>query len=182
MILSPEQASQRLSSSANLANRFADRESYYYNPPGVLTTPMKHAGSINGEARNLNTVEATLIATLARAGDHQGKIAEEFDVSQQAVSRLKLQGGKRVDEEAVERSLGKVEDLALDRLMSSLGFMTDDKLSASKATELSSIASNMSKVHANLRGNGNQNNQPNVVVQIFRPEIKQESSFKTIDV
>lgn len=180
MLLEPQVASERLESPRNLATRFSGKnQSPYYQPSNVVIIDTKRPG---GDPINVPAVDATLIATLGRSKQAtQVELAKEFGITQQGVSRIVNKGTSAVDEAAVTSVLDKVEDLALERLMSSLGLITDDKMSKSSAKDLSTIAGNLSKVHSNLKGQGGTNG-PVVNIQIFKPEKRAEHLFQTIDV
>ena len=116
----------------------------------------------------------------ARLGERQTSLAKEFGVSQSAVGEIE-QGRTKVNEVAIEEKMNTIADKAMDKLLTSLGYMTDDKLDKCKATDLSSIAANMSKVVGNVRGKDS-NNGIQVNVQVFAPELRHEGNFKTIEV
>ena len=73
------------------------------------------------------------------------------------------------------------QDVAMNKLLESLGYMTTEKLDKCKATDLSSIAANMSKVVSNVRTKTDQTG-PVVNVNVYAPELRNERTFKTIEV
>ena len=80
----------------------------------------------------------------------------------------------------VDGIVGDAQEKAAERLMSALGFITDDKLALAKARDLSGIAADMSRViektspkSANLAG-------ANIV--IYAPVQKSEDSYEVIEV
>ena len=80
----------------------------------------------------------------------------------------------------VDEIVGNAQEKAAERLMSALGFITDDKLAQAKARDLSGIAADMSRViektspkSANLAG-------ANIV--IYAPVQKSEDSYEVIEV
>ena len=193
MFKTEEQINERLNSSKNLVNRFANisrSEAPAQVPPtapvappheipteNITVIPLNQPG--NKEKPKLSSEHKNEIAIRARLGEGQTKLAMEFGVSQSAIGEIE-QGRTRVDEKHVQQKMDEVHDVAMDKLLSSLGFITPEKMEKSKATDLSMIASNMSKVIGNIRGK--EMTGPQVTVQIYAPELKNESSFKSIDV
>lgn len=173
MFKTEEQINERLNSERNLVNRFGKTE------PVVLDIiPLGQPG--NKEKPKLDQETKNEIAFRARAGETQVSLAEEFNVSQSAIGEIE-QGRTKVNEAEVNRRLDAVQDVAMNKLLESLGYMTTDKLDKCKATDLSSIAANMSKVVSNVRNKTDQNG-PIVQVQIFAPELRNEKTYKTIEV
>src|SRR5690348_12070695 len=79
---------------------------------------------------------------------HQGQLAQSFGVSDSVVSAAKTGrvGGKPATLERkakIEDRVQEVKDVALEKLMLSLGLISDDKLEDLSAKDLSGIASNM---------------------------------------
>lgn len=200
MFKTEEQASARLKSSRNLVNRFGRQEVTPSIPssipevhnsipvdniPGapalhheVEIIPLHQPGNKEGKSK-LSQDERNEIALRARLGEGQSILAKEFQVSQSAIGEIE-QGRTKVDEVSVQAKLDQVSDVAMDKLLASLGYITPEKLDKSKATDLSMIAANMSKVVNNVRGKEAQG--PQVIVQIYSPELKKESNYKMIDV
>lgn len=123
------------------------------------------------------------MAILARTkADDQKSIASIADTSQQHVSRLNVGQAKAPNEDKVNRIVGQVKDLALDRLVASITRVTDDKLENSSAKDLSSIASNLSKVVSNVSPRSEASEGPKVNITIYAPEQRRESLYDTIEI
>lgn len=167
MLLTEEQLEERLKSENNLANRFSGGQ--------VVTLPRR--GKKDGE-RDLTVEERTEIATRARIGIDPKEIASEFNTTVGNVSSIK-HGNARINESEVESRIEKVRDLALERLMTSLGFMTNDKLEKCSAKDLSTIAANMSRA---VEKTGPREGNNNTQVIIYAPEIRKETSFKVVEI
>lgn len=196
MFKTQEQVNERLSSKRNLVNRFG-RQEVTESIPEVIPSdnipspaqhpfekrieiiPLHQPGNKHGKSK-LSQDERNEIALRARLGEGQSVLAKEFKVSQSAIGEIE-QGRTKVDEASIQTKLDKVSDVAMDKLLSSLGYITQEKLDKSKATDLSTIAANMSKVVNNVRGK-DVDNGPKVIVQIYAPELKKETSYKTIEV
>jgi hypothetical protein len=173
MLLTEEQANERLNSEKNLANRFS-RSDEGRIEERVIEGPGKEKGSTN-----LTREERNEIAVRSRLGESQVALAREFNTTQPNVSYIE-RGKTKTDEEKVESAINQVRDKALERLMHSLGLITDDKLSGCSAKDLSTIASNMSRVVEKTIPRAEVDNKINLV--IYAPELRQEKSFKTIEI
>lgn len=190
MFLTNEQARARLGSEKNLANRFAK------NPDGLdpdklteqVTQEVNETNSTIITERvislpgkkgiNLSSEVRTEIASRARLGESQPSLAQEFNITQANVSSIERGKTKGVDEARVEETINFVKDRALDRLMASLGLLTDDKLSGCSAKDLSLIASNMGRVVEKIQTK--EHTPDNINFIIYAPELKQEKSYETV--
>ncbi len=168
MILTKEQAEERLKNENNLANRFSSGK--------VIDLPRKGKKKDEG---NLTEIERNEIAVRARLGESQQVLAEEFDTRPANISHIKLGKTKGIDEEKVEQQVNAVKDKALERLMKSLGLLDDDKLSKCSAKDLSVIASNMGRVYE--KTTSQREASPTQVI-IYAPQLRDENRFKTIEV
>lgn len=175
MFLDPEKARARLESEDNLANRFKKKEE---KPPEIQEVTLHRPGK---DRPNLTREERTEIATRAKLGENQQRLADEFGTTQENVSQIKnRKNQKNIDEDKVESTITQVRDKALDRLMSSLGLLTDDKLSGCSAKDLSVIAANMGRVVDKTLPKSDSPDKINLI--IFSPELRQEKSFKVVEV
>ena len=177
MFKTEEQIEARLKSSRNLVNRFG-RSSSLPEVESVAIIPLGNPG--NKEKPKLDPEQKDEIAFRARAGETQVSLAAEFGVSQSAIGEIE-QGRTKVNEAEVSKRLDQVQDVAMNKLLESLGYMTTEKLDKCKAIDLSSIAANMSKVVSNVRTKTDQTG-PVVNVNVYAPELRNERTFKTIEV
>jgi transcriptional regulator with XRE-family HTH domain len=134
----------------------------------------------------LPTEKRTEIAIAARTSglsggpkETQQEIAERFGISRQGVAHIK-EGAGTVDNKAVEQAIESARNKALDRLMASLGLLTDDKLSGCSARDISSIAANMSRVVEKTMPDRDRMGNINLV--IYSPELKTEKSFEVVEI
>lgn len=178
MFKTEEQINERLNSSRNLVNRFGKKEIARVPPQNVEITPLKQPGNV--EKPKLDPEQKDEIALRARLGERQTSLAKEFGVSQSAIGEIE-QGRTKVNEDLVNGRMDAIQDVAMTKLLESLGYLTPEKMDKCKAVEISSIAANMSKVVGNVRGK-DVNQGVNVHVQVFAPEIRHEGNFKTIEV
>jgi hypothetical protein len=125
MILTDEQAKERLNSDRNLLNRFGKDKPV--TSPSVDIIPVRRPGGDSGDS--LPAEQKTEMAARARLGEGQKALAKEFGVHVATVSSIE-RGVQRfkVDEKAVEDRMNQVQDVAMCKLLSSLGFLDDDKL------------------------------------------------------
>jgi len=188
MYLSDEQARARLNSKRNLC--FAPFLGFNKNTlmsapteptePNVILTRAKRAGN---NRKNLPNFVKTEIAILARSGEKQTTLAAQFGTSQTEISMIERGKIKSVDEvkvkEIVEERLNQARDLALDKLMQSLGLIDGEKLKSSSAKDLSIVALNMGKITERAYGNSEQSR---VNLNIFVPETRDEKHFAKVEV
>lgn len=131
---------------------------------------------------NLTATETNTIAILSRDPyTSQTNVGKEFEVTQTNVSRIETGKNKKVDKEFLQKLDNQIQEKALDRLMTSLSFITDDKLANSDALKLSGIAANMGKVIDKIRPKEKEE-KSNVNVIIYAPQSRTESTYKTIEV
>ena len=184
MILADEKALERLNSENNLANRFArsvkaarGADNVKYKHTHYLPTYRRgHAESKD----NLPVETRNEIAIRARSGmETQEEIAADYGISQQNVSAIAT-GKTSSEPEVVGKALDKIRDKALDRLLASLGFLTDDKLSGCDAKDLSQIAANVSRVVEKTTPKVDEGSKVQVVV--YAPQVRQEEKYKIIEV
>lgn len=172
MILTSEQAEQRLSSPQNLANRFG-------NPSVARTVTLKQPGRKEG-IPNIDVEIREHIALRARCGERQKKIAKEHGTTQARVSQLERGQDKSIDEEKIETDLSIVRDKAAQNLMLILGLITPAKLQKLNVKELGGMAARMSTVVKNVTPE--EKAQQNIQVVVYSPELRKEENYKSIDV
>ncbi len=173
MIVSREEAERRLKSSNNLCQ-----------PDAVASEPI-HLPTEQTRHRSKEVPE--FMRALAGTLGHTSKakeVAEATGIEAATIYQYKagIIGGK-VDPDlkaSVEAGLNKVQEIALEKLMLSLGLITDDKLNKCKASELSGVASDMARVIEKVRpaiqvGEGAQ-------IIIYAPKSKTEDKYKILDV
>lgn len=170
MFLTERQAQERLSSEKNLANRFSSSTVHEV----VIKSPGKNRV-------NLTTEERTEIAIRTRTGEKNVDLAKEKNLSQLTISNIKTGKVQGVDEDKVNDVVNEVRDKALERLMHSLGLLTNDKLSGCSAKDLSVIASNMGRVFEKTAQQKFED-KSHINLIIYSPELKQETSFPVIEI
>lgn len=180
MILTEEQAKARVNSEGNLLNRFGRKD----EKASVTIIPINRPGGGEGGNGNQLTEDAKVeLAARARTGERHKDLASEFQVSRQTVMYLDHggdQGRGKVDERKVEQRMDEIQDKALCKLMASLGFLDDEKLSKMNGKDLASVAANMAKVAGNVRPSAADGNA--VHLHLYAPELRKEQNYKTIEV
>ncbi len=164
MLLTEEQAERRMKDPANLAVRFADNTQFNVKK----RTPRG--------PRIPEGVRAEIATDVLLGLGTQEEIANDYGVSTGTVVEAKKQyaattAGKEVIDAAADR--------AFDRLMATLGFMTDDKLSGLSAKDLSVVAANMSRVVEKTRA-PKEDERTKLIV--YAPQLKTEEQYVVIDI
>lgn len=179
MLIDPEKARERLNSPNNLANRLAEfrNEKKYQFEDGVLSVKKGYG--------RLPAMPPQVRAEIARdsiSGEKTTKeIAEQYSVSTGTVSNIR----KRAEEltnlrhEQANRIEERLKEVALEKLMLSMGLITQEKLSELKVKDLASTAASLSKVFGSVRPVGS---QPLVNLVIYSPEVRDEKSFKIVEI
>ena len=104
--------------------------------------------------------------------------AETFGIGESVVKEAKNSKNLEV-REGVNDALERVRSLALDKLVSSMCLITDDKLNEASARELSAVAANMSRV---VERTGPRESGANVQLVIYAPQQRKEESYQVVDV
>lgn len=189
-VLTEQQAQERLNRSDESLS-FVLREKKHSSP-----NRGKHGlqGNIAGNER-VSLFAQELIGTAAHF-DKRKNVAREFNVSETSVSNYKhgkisteqVEDGKILEKQStdlkkgIRKRLDDITDLAAERLLTTLGLITDEKLeTVQKVTDLTVIAKNLGSVidKANPKesGNGQQ-----VQVNLFVPGQMKEADFESIPV
>jgi hypothetical protein len=181
MFLTNEQANARLNSEKNLALRFAKDPDVQADVQTGNTITEKVI-PLSGKNRiNLTKDERTNIAIATRTGAKtQTEVARASNLQLLTVNNIHSGKTKGIDEARVKEVTDSVRDQALDRLMASLGLLTDDKLSGCSAKDLSVVASNMGRVFDKIRDKVETPDNINFI--IYSPELKQERAYDVIDI
>lgn len=171
MFITEQQASQRLGNPENIASN---------NSP---VRPL-HNGGRNVGDKNVPSFIRELAGAAAHV-DTSKNVAAAFDVSQSQVNQYKIgnTSPKHHDpalKSAVDSQVTKARDLALDKLMLSLGLLTPDKLEKVNARDASTIAANMARIVE--KTTPQQSQGPNLQIIFYAPNVKQEKDYEVITV
>lgn len=166
MIITLEQAEERINSGSNLLNILEKRRKPFFQQ-----RTKEEQADIAAEAQ-LDTFK---------------NVARKHDISVSQVSNLsqgktgpQMQPNTEIVDRAEEK-LNDVRERALDKLMVAMGLLDDEKLGKQSAKDLSTIAANLSKVAANatMKDKGN---APQVQIIMYAPQQKKMEDFKVVEV
>ncbi len=166
MLIDTEELKRRVGSDRNILNNLA-RDTSVHRPahPSVkrarIPTPLKVVAGVL--ARQEGNVTA----------------AREFGISTSTVSRAKL-GSDRSVADAVDEASSRIRDLALDKVMASLGIIDEEKLENCGAKDASIIAKNLAFVAERMSPQTKSGTTVQLVV--YAPQQREERQYNTIDV
>ena len=173
-MITEDKVKERLESPNNLANRFS------ITPP-VKVVEKRGVGMPHGK-KILPTFIKNTMVIMDRGGVKQREIGKEFDVSQGAVSSIAT-GKTHYDHEQVGRKLGVMRDLALEKLMDTMGLISEDKLIKVDAVGLSKIAQNLANVvKVTLPKEDKMGNGGSIQLTVYAPQLAMERDYEVIDV
>jgi hypothetical protein len=163
MEISQAELERRLNSSKNLAN-------VIQKPPAQksVVTPKETPKHIDSTTR-------TVAAILANSGDKQ--TAKDLGLSS---TQIKSAQNSSKIQNKVSAGTERVRELALDKLMSALGLMTEEKFENANLRELSGVARDMSRVVESTTEKVVQDSRLQIIIQA--PPQKTEDYYKTLDV
>lgn len=196
MILNRDQLNKRVNSPDNIVNKI--EESKLVLPEIVIKDGLNHQGRNGGKA--LEEEERVAIGVLGKTVGNE-LAAELMGVSERTVSHLRTAQTTLVDDNGIRR-YGKNEELqakiserlestkltiqekAAERLMKSLGLLSDEKLENCSAKEVAGIAAQVSQVFRNMNSSSSEKNSRTAGVRIILnpPKTAREESFDVIEV
>jgi hypothetical protein len=158
-----------------------------------LPTGLEHRKSgpqrSNASGQKLSIERRTEIAIAACTSglgggpkETQQEIAKRFGVSEVLVKKLNNSSPDvgKVDEAAVAAALAAARDKALDRLMVSLGLLTEEKIEVLDGKDVAKVAEHMARIVEKTMPDSNRGGNMNVV--IYAPEQKTEKHYKSVEV
>ena len=141
------------------------------------------------EEKNVPSVLREIIAEEGAGGTSNGELARAFNVSESSVSAYKHgatstvrynQPNERL-KTVVDEKREKIHNRASAKLLRALGEITNDKLKEAKATDLSTIAANMSRVIEKTSPREDMNKIQNNIIFVSPTQIS-ENNYEVIDV
>lgn len=194
MLLTEDELKSRLDSPRNLANRFSrkreidvlevnkdseNEEGVKLEDRGVTHIDKgRHVGRA-GVVFHPQEVK-NLAGGLARSGMTTRAVAKQMGLSQQTVHDYS-HGRDGAELPVVEDMAAKARDVALERLMETLGLLTPDKVAGCKAGEISTIATNMSRIAHNMTPH-KEASDTNINLVVYSPQQRIEGGYKVIEV
>jgi len=162
MLLSREESERRLTSPRNLLNVL---------PRDNSAVVQLH--KTNGRGAAIPQSLKVIASVLAKTEPHQ-EIKDALNI--------KTIGSKNPDVvSAVERTTERIRDMALERLMLSLGIINDETLSNCGAKDAAIVARNLAGVVEKLTPKDLQG-QSGVTLVVYAPQQRSEKHYETIDV
>ena len=139
----------------------------------------------------LSKEERTRIATDVASAPINGnqtrsEIAKTYSVRPSTVTDIanktrRIEDTPRsVDQAKLDSALGVVRETSINRLMTSLGQLTEDKISAHNAKDISTICANMAKVVQQTIPQDKVAQAINLIV--YTPEMRKESNFEIVEI
>ncbi|SRR6266478_2546403 len=172
MEISQEELERRLNSPKNLAASLPKSKSS--QTPTAKIQPIKPV-----QKKHLDATTRTVAAILANSGDKKAAIAAQFHINPSQISSA--QNSSKLDiKDRVSAGTERVRELALDKLMSALGLMTQDKFEGAQLRELSAVARDMSRVVECTTEKVVNDSRLQIIIQA--PAQKTEDHYKTLDV
>lgn len=167
MIISQEELTRRLQSSKNLKNTTLPNESRPFSTAKVeeIRPPDKPPEQPR-EAKILSGI-------LARVGDGSvQEIAKEFGVSVKQINK-----NQKLPE--VSATVERVRELALDKLMCALNFMSPEMFRNSDLKDLSTVAANMSRI---IEKTNPREANSGIQLLVYAPVMRDEKHYKVVDI
>ena len=174
MFIDEEDFKSRVSSETNLSHQIKRCGSG--RSPGSMNRTFQEREVIGADARLVGPSEAAALhgCSVSQAQAY----SNGFNSSAQRNPDAELH-------QRVNKRLSEVRESAIDKILSTMENLTDEKLGKAKAGELGSVASSLSKVmQSSLPSQSQQNQNPNGAVQIviFAPPQKDEERYETVHV
>ena len=166
MILDNDEADERLASPDNVVRSFRNG-----------------AGPRLGKERASHEVRDTAVA-LHKMGVPNQEVADRLgieyqDVANYAHNRKVGKGKLKLDP---SEAMDDVRQAALNKLMCAMGLITEEKLSKLKAPALAGVASKMSAIIERTMPKEDHNERNAVTLVVYAPQVKEESSFKVVEI
>lgn len=125
-------------------------------------------------------VRATIGALAATGSASIKEISEEFGVTENQIKGARDSKNEDI-KKRIETAKNKVSEIALDRLMLSLGLMTPEVLTNTKPKDLSVVMANLSSVVSRMKSEESEK-AASINLNVYVPETKQLENYSVIDV
>lgn len=173
MEISHEELLKRLNSGKNLVNALDPTPGTFGQPRLVQKPESERPRRPYPDA--LDPITRTTVGILGHL-DSVKNVAKEFGATPGQVQSAMTTANPAVAK-AREEAKERIADIALTRLMESMNLLTPDKLENEKPRDIANIAAQMSKVHKNLSGGGDDGNPKPAQIIVYAPQIRTEKSF-----
>ncbi len=172
MEISQEELERRLNSSKNLSASLP--KSPASKAPTAKIQPIEPK-----VRKHLDPALRAVSAILANTGDKKSHVASQFNINPWQISSAQ-HSSKQDIKDRVSAGTERVRELALDKLMSALGLMDQDKFERANLRELSAVARDMSRVVECTTEKVVNDSRLQIIIQA--PSQKTEDHYKTLDV
>ena len=171
MLLDREEMERRLGSSKNLLNNLPPRDN------SVRVHP-NHGGRAIG-SKNAPTSLKIIAGVLAKT-EKVSEVAEALDLSPKVVESSKNSKNEEI-RSAVEHTTERIRDMALEKLMASLGIINGETLANVSAKDASTVAKNLAGV-VNQLSPREQSGLGQVSLVLYAPKQRNEDHYNVIDI
>jgi transcriptional regulator with XRE-family HTH domain len=173
MQITQAELERRLGSSKNLARTLPGEENPNSKfPESTVVYPEKGSPS-----PRLSTGLRIVAGSLSAQGEKTSEVASEFGITPSQVIAAKNSKDPKVSS-GITRSIEKVQELAIDKMMLALGLMSADKMEGTPLKDLSIIAANMGRIIEKTRIH---EEDERVQLIIYAPEPRTPRSYKYCD-
>lgn len=149
------------------------------SPENIETSPIDHKSTKRTYAPGISKEQRILAGILANY-ESAPRVARDLGLTRNQVYHAARTEQPKISAPR-EATLGRVQELALDKMMTALGLMSPEKFSCENPSlkDLSLIAKNMSAVVGNT---STKESESKIQIVVYSPETKKESQYKIVDV
>lgn len=173
MEITKEELNKRLNSSKNLINSLAIGDVVASSNVVVMEPKEKEY------TKPIESVELRTLAGSLSHFDSVRNVAESLCITEQQVTSAKNSKSSLLRKQ-VKDTVEEVSELALSKLMDALGLLRVENMMDLKAVDISKIASNLSRVHSNVKKVDQGSTTPMFV--IHAPTMNTVNNYETINV
>jgi hypothetical protein len=161
MVINKAEMDRRLNSAKNLANTVAR--------PSITISKLPKRVYTNKR----DPLTRTVTGILSKSGEPSKNIQAAFGMTPSQVQCSR-------DLPGVSKGLEKINDMAIDKMLSAMSCMKEEMFERANLKDLSAVAANMSRVIEKTAPKTEI--AANLSLHIYVPEQKDEKHFKTIDI
>lgn len=176
MRINQAELERRLQSPNNLTRSLPG--STVYVPDNDNVTFEKKEPRPKAKEPPLPTETKILAGSMVRQGLPAKDVADSLSITVGQVNSAKNSKDPRV-QAAINYSLERVQELAIDKLMQAMGLMTIEKFETASLKDLSIVSANMSRIIEKTRV---QEDGTRIQLVIYAPEMRKQSGYKMLDV
>jgi hypothetical protein len=178
MRINQAELERRLQSPNNLTRSLPGSTVTVYVPDNDNVTFEKKEPRPYAKEPSLPTETKILAGSMVRQGLPAKDVADSLSITVGQVNSAKNSKDPRV-QAAINYSLERVQELAIDKLMQAMGLMTIEKFETASLKDLSIVSANMSRIIEKTRV---QEDGTRIQLVIYAPEMRKQSGYKMLDV